>query len=87
VFIHRPHPSPVSQAGRTPPLQGQAERAGAVQPGEEKAPGRPKSNFQEQEGCKKEGDRLFRRVYLAGSVVIEEGEVVSNYKRRDLDWI
>jgi len=25
----------------TPPLQGQTERAGAVQPGERKAPGRP----------------------------------------------
>ena len=29
--------------GGTSPLQGQAERAGAVQPGEEKAPERPDS--------------------------------------------
>ena len=34
-------------------------RAGAVQPREEKAPGRPKSN---QGGCKQEGDRLCSRV-------------------------
>ena len=41
-----------------------AERAGAVQPGQEKAPGRPESNFSVSKGglYKKEGDRLFSRV-------------------------
>ena len=34
----------------TPSLHGQAERAGAVQPGEEKAPGRPEGSFSIFEG-------------------------------------
>jgi len=42
----------------TPPLQRQEERAGAVQPGEEKASGRPEAALQYLQGiCKKEGDR------------------------------
>ena len=45
------------------PLWGQAERAGAVQPGEEKALGRPESGLSiSLGGCKKEGNRLFSRV-------------------------
>ena len=35
---------------RVPPLQGQAERAGALQPGEEKAPRRPCSGLAVPEG-------------------------------------
>ncbi len=48
----------------TPPLQGQDERAGAVQPGKEKALGRPESDFSVtiKQGYKKGGDRLFSRV-------------------------
>ena len=48
-----------------PLLQEQAERAGAVQPGEERALGRPESSpsVSEGGGYKKEGDRLFIRVY------------------------
>jgi len=46
----------------TPLLRGQAERVGALQPGEEKALGRPDSSSfsvsKGGEGCKKEGDRL-----------------------------
>ncbi|XP_046787780.1 uncharacterized protein LOC112531973 isoform X1 [Gallus gallus] len=43
----------------TPLLQGQAERAAAVPPGEEKAPGRAERNLSVSTGgCKKEGNRL-----------------------------
>ena len=35
---------------RVPPLQGQAERAGALQPGEEKAPRRPYRGLPVPEG-------------------------------------
>jgi len=38
----------------TPPLQGQAERVGAVQPGEEKALGRLDSSFSVPKGGYKE---------------------------------
>jgi len=49
-------------------LRGHAERAGAVQPGEEKAPGRPESSHSYLKGSyRKEGDRLFRRVYCDGT--------------------
>ena len=47
----------------TPLLQGQAERAGAVQHGEEKALRDLRAAFRYLKGgCKKEGDRLFSRV-------------------------
>ena len=47
----------------TPLLRKQAERAGAVQPGEEKALGRPESGLSVSKvDCKKEGDRSFSRV-------------------------
>jgi len=47
----------------TPLLQGGAERAGSVQPGEEKAQGDLRTIFQYLEGgCKKEGDRSFNRI-------------------------
>ena len=55
--------------------QGQAERAGAVQHGEEKAPGRPQSDLPVSKGGakrKKETDSLAR------SVVMGQGEMVSN---------
>ena len=42
----------------TPPLQGQAERTGAVLPGEEKALGRPDSGLSVSEGEQYEGRRL-----------------------------
>ena len=46
----------------TPPLRGQAERTGAVQPGEEKAPGRSENSLSVSKGGYKiEGDRLFRQ--------------------------
>ena len=46
----------------TPLLQGQAERAGAVQHGEEKALRDLRAAFQYLKGgCKKEGDRLLSR--------------------------
>jgi len=44
----------------TPSLRGQAEKARAAHSGEEKAPGKPESG--PKGGCKKEEDRLFRRV-------------------------
>jgi len=44
----------------TPPLCGQAERAGAVQPGEEKALGRPESGLSVSKGglCEKRAQTL-----------------------------
>ena len=60
----------------TTPLRGQAERAGAVQPGEEKAPGHLKA------GYKRKGTDS-----LAESAVAEQRKMVSNLKRGDLDWI
>jgi len=49
----------------------QAERAGAVQPGEENAPGRPESSL--SEAIRKKGTD-----FLADSVVKGQGEMVSN---------
>ena len=61
-----------------------AERAGPVHLGEEKALGRPDSGI----SVSKVGAiRKNRTDSLAGSVVIEQREMVSNLKRRDLDWI
>jgi len=51
---------------RTTPLKDQSERSGAVEPGEEKAPGRPDSDFSVSKGrryYKKEGDGLLSRAY------------------------
>jgi len=46
----------------TPLLWGKAERVGALQPGEEKAPGRPYSSLPvPEEVCKKTGEGLFTR--------------------------
>ena len=58
----------------TSAIQGQAERDGAVQPGEEKAPGRPGPAFQYLKGAvrKKGMDSL------AGYVVIKKGKIISN---------
>jgi len=50
------------RGGTTPLLGGQAGRAGAVQPGEEKALGRPYCSLPVLKGtCKKDGDKLFSR--------------------------
>jgi len=47
----------------TPPLRAQTERAGDVQLGEEKAPGRPNSSLRYlKANYKKEGDGLLSRV-------------------------
>ena len=47
----------------TPLLQGQAERVGAVQSREEKAPGRPYSSLPVPEGAyRQDGEGLFTRV-------------------------
>ena len=55
-------------------------RAGAVQPREEKAPGRPESSLSVSKGdCKKEGDRLFGRVCC-------DRTRGSGFKLKDLDW-
>ena len=54
----------------TPPLQGQAERTGAVQPGEEKAPGKPESSLSVS--------KVGRGQTLAESVVKGQGEMVPN---------
>jgi len=56
------------------PLWGQAERAGAVQPGEEKAPRKPKSGLSVSKGAVKSNGTLS----LAQSVVIGQREVVYN---------
>ena len=49
----------------TPPLQGQAERAGAVRPGEEKTLGRPESSLSVPRGAVRRKGTDF----LVGSVV------------------
>ena len=47
----------------TPPLQRQAERDGADQPGEEKALARPDTGLSVSKGgYEKEGDKLFSRI-------------------------
>ena len=62
------------------PLQGQAERAEAVHPGEEKAPGRPERHLSvSRGGCKKEGYRLLSHVYC------DRMRGNGFKKRRDLD--
>jgi len=61
----------------TPLLQGQAERAGALQPGEEKAPERFESGLSVSSGgsMRKKGT-----ISLAGSAVIGQEEIVSKLK-------
>ena len=50
--------------GGTTPLRGQAERAGTVQLGEQKAPGKRDSDLSVfKRSYEKEGDRLFSRVF------------------------
>ena len=68
----------------TPLLQGQAERAGAVQPRERKALGRPSSFLSVSKGgsIRRKGTGS-----LAGSVVIGQGETILSLKRVDLDSI
>ena len=59
----RESPRNDARAG-TPLLGGKAGRAGAVQPGEEKALGRPQSTLSVPEGAYKEGgERLFTRAH------------------------
>ena len=54
-------------------LQGQAKRAGALQPGKEKFLGRSESVLSvSKRGCKKEETHS-----LAGSIVMGQGEMVS----------
>ena len=59
------HPEEVhedDQRSGAPPLRGQAERTGAFQPGEDKAPGRPDSCLIIPAGAyRKAGERLFTR--------------------------
>ena len=58
-------------------------RAGAVQPGEEKALRRPEGGLSVSKGGgKKEGDGFFSRVGMIG-----QEEMVSKYIRGGLDWI
>ena len=59
---------------RIPPLQGWTERAGAAQPGEEKAAVRPESSL----SVSKRAVRNKGTDSSAESVVIEQGEMVSN---------
>jgi len=62
-----------------PALPGQAERAGAVQLGEEKAPGRSEGSLAVPKG---RGDvRREEPDSLALSVEVGQGEIVSNQKR------
>jgi len=54
----------------TPLLQGQAERVGAVQPGEEKAVGRPYSSLPVPEGAYKEAEGTLQGHAVAGRVIM-----------------
>ena len=67
----------------TTPLLGQAERAGAVQPGEEKAPKLPDSSLSvSQKDCMREGDGLFGRD--CSDRTRENG---FKLEKGDIDWI
>ena len=57
-----------------PLLRGQAERAGAVQPGEEKAPGRPYCSLPVLKGA----HRKMGTGFSAGPVAIAQGIMVLN---------
>ena len=66
----------------TSPLQGQAERAGAVQPRQKKALGRSDSTFLYlKEGYKKEGDIHFIRVWCV-CCKLKEGRYWSGVRKR-----
>jgi len=65
-----------------PLLWGQAGGNGAVQPGKEKALGRPEGGISVSKG----GNRKEETDSSAWTVVIETGETVSNWRRRELDW-
>ena len=69
---------------RTPPLWGQCERAAVVQPADEKAKGDFITAFQYLKGGYNKGGGIDT---LAGSIVILQVQMVSNWKREDLDWI
>jgi len=56
------------------PLQGNAERVGSVQPGEEKAVGRPSCSLPVPEGPA----RKLERDFLQGQVVIGQGVMASS---------
>ena len=68
----------------TPPLQRQAEGVRDVQPGDENAVRRPESSLSIiiMGATRKKGTES-----LAGSVVTEQGKMVSNKKRGDSGWI
>ena len=70
------------QRDGTPLLQGQDARAGTVQPGTGKAPGRPESGLSVSRGSV----RRKKRDSVTGSVVTGQGEMKKNKKRRELDW-
>lgn len=59
-----------NQMTGAPLLWEQAERVGIVQPGEKKAPERPKSPFQYLKGATEELERDFLQVHM----VIRKGE-------------
>lgn len=61
-------------------LQGQTERAGDVQLGEEKAPRRDESGMSVSKG----GYKKEQTDSLAWSAVTEQGKIVSNLKRREI---
>jgi len=65
-----------------PLLWGKAETVGAVQRGEEKAPGRPYSSLSVPEGGLK---RKMEKIFLDRPVVIGQGVMALNQKRVDLD--
>ena len=65
-----------------PALRGQAEGAGAVQPGDEKALERPDSGLSVSNGAvRKKGTDCLSR-----SVATGQREIVSKQKRGDLEW-
>ena len=68
------------QRAGAPPLREQAERVGAFQPREEKAPRDLIAAFRSGGPTERLG-----RVFLEGQVVAGQGEVVLNWKRVNLD--
>ena len=71
------------QKAVAPPLQGQAERVGPLQPGEEKTPGRTHTAFQYlKEAYRKAGEGHFIRASSNIPFKLEEGRFILDIRKK-----